>query len=139
MVRKVEVPEWEDSVENIKYIGEYLADKLRDEGLYTVGDLVDKLEDFGEPNDNVVWVRAIVKAWLTEVLENARALECCYPQSKIIDGEECAYKARLMNFEGYNAILKVWRAYADNPYRRWIPRRLTGFNLRNKYPRRCAR
>lgn len=135
---KEEVPEWEEPVENIKYIGEYLGNRLREEGIETVGDLVDRLEDFAEPWEDEVQVRNEVKAWLNEILENARALECCYPGSRVIEGEECSYRARIANFKAYNAMIKIWREYEDeNPYRRWIPRRLRGFGLRRKYPRMC--
>jgi len=137
MQPKRQIPDpWED-VESIKYIGRYLADALNDEGLYTVQDVVNVLAEIGQPHEDAATVRSRIRDWLEILLMNARPLECCYPQSKIIDGEECSYKSRFMNFRGFNAIVDVMRYYAVQPYRDWVPRRKRGFNERNKYPRQC--
>jgi hypothetical protein len=127
---------WED-VSEIKYIGSYLKAALNREYIFTCKDLVDALEDFGEPWENETRVRWRVRDWLRKVLTNARANERCYPKSRVIDGDECAYLSRETNQKGYNAILNLWRYYTINPYKKWIPRPYTGLMERNKYPRRC--
>jgi hypothetical protein len=135
---KREIPElWED-VSEIKYIGPYLTAALNGVGIHTCEDLVDALEEFGQPWEYEVTVRNRVRDWLQELLQNARAGECCYSESRVIDGEECAYLARDTNEKGYNAILKVMRHYAMNPYRKWVPHRFRGRQSdRTKYPRKC--
>ena len=134
---KREIPEiWED-VSQIKFIGPYLTRALQAEGIYTCEDLVDKLEDFGDIDNNPAQMRRTVKAWLEDVLVNARALGCCYPRSRIIEGEECAYRARYANQNGFNALVTVMRYYAERPWRNWVPRTYRGLSERNKYPRAC--
>jgi len=138
MVRKVEIPNLNENVQSIKFIGPYLAAALNSEHIYTVEDLVDKLEDFGEVWENPLEVKQRVREWLRELFVNIRADECCYPASKVINGEECAYLARETNQEGHNAVLKVWRHYSENPYRRWIPTKFTGRReIHTRFPRRC--
>jgi hypothetical protein len=134
---KREIPElWED-VSEIKYIGSYLRNALNGEGIFTCGDLVETLVEFGEAWEHPVMVRRRVRNWLRELLTNARAGECCYPGSRVIDGREYAYLARQTNQKGYNAILKLWRHYAIPPYRNWIPAAFRGLIERKKYARRC--
>src|SRR6476469_10458951 len=134
---KSEIPWLIEDVESIKYIGPYLARQLRTEGIFIVEHLIDKLQDFGDPDEDPFEVKERVKVWLRELFANVRGNSCCYPASKFIDGEECAYLARETNLRGHNAILKVWRYYSRNPYRRWIPSAFRGRIERNKYPRRC--
>ena len=134
---KGEIPELWEEISEIKYIGEYLKRGLNEEGIYLCQDLVKILEEFGEEWEDEIAVRRRVREWLREVLINARANKCCYPASKIIEGEECTYKARKTNEKGYNAIIGIWNYYAINPYRKWIPRKFRGLTFRNKYPKRC--
>lgn len=137
MPRKPIIPMIHEPVEHIRYIGDFLGRKLREEGIRTVADLIDALEDQGHEWENPIAVRHRVRDWIRGILENPRGNGCCYPQSKVINGEECAYLARETNFRGHNAIVDVWRAYADQPYYQWIPRKFRGRNERNKYPRQC--
>lgn len=135
---KVEIPGLEEDVGNIKFIGEYLEESLNVQGIYTCLDLVEALIGFGDVHEDPLIVKRRVREWLRLVLTNARANECCYPRSKVIDGSECSYLARPTNQKGYNAILKVWRYYTDLPFRNWIPASFRGLNDRNKYPVRCT-
>jgi hypothetical protein len=132
---KREIPEIDEEVDQIRYIGPYLRRALNDEGIRTCGDLVDVLEEFGEEWEGTA-VRRRVKEWLELVLMNARALECCH-STRILEGEECAYKARFANQKGFNAVVKVMRHYAPSTYRKWVPYPYRGLSLRNKYPREC--
>jgi len=134
---KREIPNIEEDVGEIKYIGRYLKRALNDENIMTCEDLVDALEDFGNVNANPAEMRREVKWWLEEVLMNARSLECCFPGAMVIDGEACTYKARYANQRGFNALVKVMRHYAEQPWRQWVPRPYRGLNMRNKYPREC--
>jgi hypothetical protein len=135
---KPEIPDLDEDVEEMKYIGEYLSERLRDEGVFTIQDLVEIIEDFGDPYEYPRIVKRRVEDWLRKiVLVNERALECCYPGSKVINGEECSYRARETNFRAHNAIIKLWRHYVGNPYRRWIPSEFRGYGDRRKYPRLC--
>ena len=134
---KREIPDLDSGVDEIKFIGKYLTRALNREGIRTCEDLVEKLFEFGDGDENPQLMRREVKEWLEDVLINARSEQCCYPQSKWIEGEECSYKARYMNFKGFNAIIQVMRYYSIPPWRNWIPRPLRGFNERNKYPREC--
>ena len=136
-MRKQAVPELGAPVSEIKYIGNWLTSALNHEGIHTCEDLVHALVEFGDPWEDPQEVRWRVREWLREVLMNARPGECCYPQSNVINGEECAYRARETNQKGYNAVLRVWRYYAIHPFRQWIPRPFTGKSERNKYPRMC--
>jgi hypothetical protein len=134
---KREIPElWED-IGEIKYIGSYLKQALNAQGVYICADLLSVLEEISDYNEDSTDTKRDMKAWLEHVLENARAMQCCYPGSKIINGEECAYMARPANFKGYNALIKIMRYYAEQPWKSGIPWSYRGFGERRKYPRNC--
>ncbi len=137
MVKKIEIPPIFAFITNMKYIGPYLEHRLNIQNIFTCRDLVERLETFGQVWENEVVVRSRVKYWLTNLLKNRRSLQCCRNNSRIIHNQECSYKARKMNFKAYNAVIKLWAAYAVLPFRKWRPRLLRGYNQRNKFPRIC--
>lgn len=134
---KREIPYSWESVDQIKYIGVYLKRLLNNDGIYTVEDLLDKLEDFGDEWEDPVVVRNRVKMWLEDLVVNARPNQCVFPQSKFVEGSERSYKTRHFNEKGFNGLVTVMRYYAEPPYRSWVPRAKTGRLLHNKYPSGC--
>ena len=133
---KREIPERWESVGEIKYVGGYLKRALNREGIYRCEDLGRILNEFGEEREDFKEIRRRVKEWLEEILRNARGEGCCYQSTKIVEGEERAYKARYTNERGYNGIVKVMRHYAGE-LKKWVPCVYRGYSERRKYPREC--
>lgn len=136
---KREVPDLWEGVEEIKYIGPFLKQALWQQNIYTCADLVDIISFFGDENQQPGIARDDVKTWLKETLRNARSLQCCSNNFKLVQTELREYEARYENEKGYNAVIGLWRAYIyENPWRLWIPVKLRGRTSdRVKYPRRC--
>ncbi len=135
MVQKPIIPSLEDSVSTMRYIGPYLAEKLDNAGILTIGDLVEFLENFSDGNQDSVEVRWQVRDWLREVLENERPAQCVISRSRNVNGD--MYFTRKTNQEAYNAIIRLWRAYVYGPARLWIPYRFRERLFQTKYPPRC--
>lgn len=137
---KREIPDLWENIEEIKYIGQYLKDKLNNEGIITCFDLIEKLIEIVDDDDDFATTKQNVKEWLQSVTENLRANECCFPGSRIINNRERSYLAREYNEKGYNAIIKLWRFYVDfgTIERQCIPKSLSGRRfLHTKYVLKC--
>lgn len=137
MVQKPLIPSLDDSVSTMRYIGPYLAEKLDNVGISTIGDLVEFLENFSDGDEDPVEVRWQVRDWLREILENERPGQCVFSASRYVNGEEFMYFTRITNQEAYNAVIRLWRAYVRGAARMWIPYRFRERSERTKYPHRC--
>jgi hypothetical protein len=133
---KREIPELHENVLEIKYIGPKQSQSLYEENIYTCEDLVNALVNFGESWEQDYLVRRRVRDWLRKVLRNERG-GSCVEISKMIEQEERQYLVRHTNEKGYNSILRVWRHYVNNPYKRWIPRKYRGRKVTRSYPLKC--
>ena len=115
---KKTIPDLDEPIEHIKYIGYHLTAALYNEGIFTCRHLLKKLEYMGRKNEDRKKARLRTKIWLEKVTKNKRAFECIAMR---VSGIKRSYKIRESNKFGFNALIKVMRAYATEPSRGWVP------------------
>ena len=129
----------EEPISNLKWIGPYLTNRLREWNILTCEDMVEqflyKTEEWeGLPQDR----RKYVTEWLEELMKNERSKRCVQIESKIRNNRRYGYKVRKENFMAFNAIVELLKYHAPRYARKYIPKQKTGqkSDLR-KYPEEC--